>query len=126
MSDTKLLGRFGEAAAAEFLRKKRYTVLGLNFRTRLGEVDVIASKGSYVVFVEVKLRKDDSFANAREFVTRSKQRRVIAAAEEWLQRNGCSLQPRFDVIEIYAPQGVQTPKPDIRHWENAFSADGVM
>lgn len=126
MSGTNLLGRFGEAAAAEYLRKKGYTVLGLNFRTRFGEVDVIASRGRYVAFVEVKLRKDASFAQAREFVTRSKQRRVIAAAEEWLQRNGCTLQPRFDVIEIYAPQGTQTPKPEIFHWENAFSADGTI
>lgn len=46
-----------------------------------------------------------------------------AAAEEWLQKNPQKLQPRFDVIEIYAPDGVDTKKPDIRHWENAFTLD---
>ena len=48
---------------------------------------------------------------------------LTAAAEEWLQKNPQKLQPRFDVIEIYAPDGVDTIKPDIRHWENAFTLD---
>ena len=121
MSDKRLLGRFGEAAAAEYLRKKGYRLLGLNYRTRLGEIDVIASKSGFVVFAEVKLRKDDAFAQAREFVTPAKQRRLIAAAESWIQTNACTLQPRFDVLEVYAPRGTDTEKPLIRHWENAFS-----
>ena len=123
MTDTRLLGRFGEAAAADYLRKKGYKILGLNYRTRLGEIDVIASAGRYVVFAEVKLRKNDAFAQAREFVTPAKRRRLIAAAQSWLQTSECSLQPRFDVIEIYAPQGVRTAEPEIRHWENAFTSD---
>ena len=60
MNDTRLLGRFGEAAAAEYLRGRGYAILGMNYRTRLGEIDVIASKGKYVAFVEVKLRRPDS------------------------------------------------------------------
>jgi len=123
LTDTRLLGRFGEAAAAEYLRKKGYRLLGMNYRTRLGEIDVIASVGGFVVFAEVKLRRSDAFAQAREFVTPAKQRRLIAAAESWMQSSGCGLQPRFDVIEVYAPQGVQTRQPTIRHWENAFSTD---
>ncbi len=110
-----LLGRYGEALAAEYLRKKGCRILGMNFRTRLGEIDVIA--------VEVKLRKNAAFAEAREFVTFAKRQRLAAAAEEWLQKNPQKLQPRFDVIEIYAPDGVDTKDPDIRHWENAFTLD---
>ena len=124
MTDTQLLGRFGEAAAAEHLRRKGYELLGMNYRTRLGEIDLIAAKGRYVVFAEVKLRRSGSFAQAREFVTPAKQRRIIAAAQSWLQMNGEKRQPRFDVIEVYAPQGAQTAKPEIRHWENAFTGDG--
>ncbi|MBR6115591.1 MAG: YraN family protein [Oscillospiraceae bacterium] len=123
MRDTKLLGRFGEAAAADYLRKKGYTLLGLNYRTRLGEIDLIASKGRYLVFAEVKLRRDGAFAEAREFVTPAKQKRIIAAAQEWMQRTPTSLQPRFDVMEVYAPEGTATAKPVIRHWENAFGAE---
>ena len=123
MTDTRFLGRFGEAAAAEYLRKKGYRLIALNYRTRRGEIDMIASGGRFLVFAEVKLRKDSSFAEAREFVTPAKQRRLIAAAEDWLQRHPTDLQPRFDVLEVYAPDGTQTREPRIRHWENAFTAD---
>ncbi len=123
MSTTRLLGSFGEALCAEKLRKMGYLILGMNYRTRLGEIDVIAANRRFVAFVEVKLRQDDSFAQAREFVTRAKQARILAAAQEWLQQNPTSLQPRFDVAEIYAPQGTRTPDPVFRYWENAFSAD---
>ena len=122
MTDTRQLGRFGEAVAAEYLRKKGYRLLGLNYRTRRGEIDLIASEGRYLVFAEVKLRKSSAFAQAREFVTPAKQRRVIAAAEDWLQKHPGTLQPRFDVLEVYAPEGTQTREPVIRHWENAFGA----
>ncbi len=123
MTDTRLLGRFGEAVAADHLRKKGYRLLGLNYRTRRGEIDLIASKGRYLVFAEVKLRRSSEFAQAREFVTPAKQRRLIAAASEWMQNNASALQPRFDVLEVYAPEGTNTVEPLVRHWENAFSAD---
>lgn len=118
-----LLGRYGEALAAEYLRKKGCRILAMNYRTRLGELDVIAADRRYVIFAEVKLRKNAAFAEAREFVTFAKRQKLAAAAEEWLQKNPQKLQPRFDVIEIYAPDGVDTIKPDIRHWENAFTLD---
>ncbi len=123
MNDAKLIGRFGEAAAGEYLRKKGYELLGLNYRTRFGEIDIIASKGGIVAFAEVKTRRSADFAQAREFVTPAKQRRLIAAAQSWLQSGQCALQPRFDVIEVYAPNGIHTADPEIRHWENVFSAD---
>jgi putative endonuclease len=121
--ETKLKGRFGEEAAASYLKKKRYRLLGMNYRTRLGEVDLIAADRRFVVFVEVKLRRSDSFATAREFVTKPKQQRVIAAAQSWLQANPTELQPRFDVIEIYAPDGENSLDLRINHIENAFSCD---
>ncbi len=121
--NAKLLGSYGEALCAEYLRKKGYRILAMNYRTRLGEIDLIAADRRYVAFVEVKLRKSSAFAEAREFVTRSKQRRIVSAAREWLSLNKCEKQPRFDVAEIYAPQGSETASPEIRYWENAFSAD---
>lgn len=115
------LGAWGEERAARYLRLHGYRILERNFRCRQGEIDVIARKGSFIVFVEVKLRKNADHGEAREFVTWSKQRRVICAAELWLVKNSCELQPRFDVIEIYAPEGTGTLRPTIRHLENAFS-----
>ena len=117
--DKGLLGRFGEAQAAEYLRKKRWNVLGMNYRTRFGEIDVIAERGRYLAFVEVKLRKDASHGEAREFVTERKRQRLILAAQSYLQTHPTELQPRFDVIEVYAPEGAEG-KITLTHLENAF------
>lgn len=121
--DTKTLGRWGESAAADFLRKKRYKIIGIGYRTRLGEIDIIAENRNYIVFVEVKLRRSDNFAEAREYVGAEKQRRIIAAAKQWLCQNDTEKQPRFDVIEVYAPEGENTKKPIINWYENAFLAE---
>ena len=118
--DRKILGRWGEAQVAEWLRKHGYQVLEANWHCRFGEIDLIAGKGSFLCFVEVKLRKNAGFAQAREFVDRHKQERLRTAAECYLSQNPTELQPRFDVAEVYAPEGVQTRKPEIKYLENAF------
>lgn len=116
-SRAKLTGARGEQKAAEFLRKKGYEIVGLNYRVRGGEIDVIAQNHRYLVFAEVKTRASGSFALAREYVTAAKQRKLIFAAELYLASNPTKLQPRFDVIEIYNDSG------SINHIENAFDAD---
>lgn len=123
MEKSNLSGRWGEAIAAEYLRGKHYRILCGNFRCRFGEIDLIAEHGAYLVFVEVKTRRDSRFAAAREFVDRPKQQRLIVAAQMYLAQNETHLQPRFDVIEVYAPEGTQTKRPKLRHIENAFDAD---
>ena len=114
------MGTFGEDAACDYLRRRRYKIVGRNFSCRSGEIDIIAQRGRYIVFVEVKLRKDARFAEAREFVTAAKQRRIITAAELWMAKSRTELQPRFDVIEVYAPEGIQTKKLEIHHIEDAY------
>lgn len=123
MKNTQLLGSFGEACCAERLRKKGWRILAMNYRTRFGEIDLIAENRRYVAFVEVKLRRSADFAQAREFVTRAKQQRILAAAAAWLAENPTEKQPRFDVAEIYAPQGTETTAPEFHYLENAFTAD---
>lgn len=118
--DRKLLGRWGEEKAAEYLKKKHYKIIGMNYACRFGEIDVIAEKGGFVAFVEVKARKNADFAQAREFVDARKRKRLTAAAELWLASNGGNRQPRFDVIEIYAPNGTDSRNIRINHIENAF------
>lgn len=114
------MGAWGEALAAEYLRKKRYQILEANFRTRIGEIDLIASNRQYLVFVEVKLRKNADFAMAREFVDYRKQGKIRSTAQLYLAYHPTQLQPRFDVIEIYAPEGMETKSPVINHLEDAF------
>lgn len=118
--NTKLTGRWGEEAAANYLKKKKYRIVGLNYSCRLGEIDIIAENSDYVVFAEVKLRRSGDFAEAREFVTRSKQEKIIKTASIWLANNETVKQPRFDVIEVYAPEGTASRRMKINHIENAF------
>ncbi len=120
MGRSNLLGAWGESVAAEYLRKKKYKILCANFRCKLGEIDLIAADRNYLVFVEVKLRKNADFAQAREFVDRRKQSRIRTTAQLYLSWNPTDLQPRFDVVEIYAPMGAETKKPQIIHLEDAF------
>lgn len=116
---TRELGRFGEERAARYLRLHGYQILETNYACRLGEIDLIARRGRYLAFVEVKLRKSDGFAAAREFVTAAKQERIRRTAALWLSQHESELQPRFDVIEIYAPNGAEG-KITVHHIENAF------
>ena len=119
-AESKLLGRWGEAKAADYMRARGYRILASGYRCRFGEIDLIAENGQYIVFTEVKLRKDDRFAPARAFVDGKKQNRLRITAEAYLAANPTELQPRFDVAEIYAPQGTATKKPHIVYLENAF------
>ena len=120
MGRNNLAGAWGEALAAQYLQKKRYKILATNYRSRFGEIDLIASNRRYLVFVEVKLRKSDQFASALEYVDSKKQSRIRTTAEIYLSEFSTDLQPRFDVIEIYAPEGIETKYPKIHHLEDAF------
>lgn len=120
MGRNNITGAWGEAVAAEFLQKKRYRLVAANYRTRFGEIDLVVENKKYLIFVEVKLRKSDRFACAKEFVDLRKQERLKLTASIYLDQFPTDLQPRFDVIEIYAPQGTETKHPEIHHLEDAF------
>lgn len=118
--EARTRGRWGEELVAEDLRQKGWTIAATNFRCRMGELDIVASKGGYLAFVEVKLRKNARFGAACEAVTASKQRKLRAAAQYYLMCHPTELQPRFDVAEVYAPLGIHTENPNIYYIENAF------
>ena len=121
MDERKSRGDRGEAVVAVYLKKKKFTILEQQFRTRRGEIDLIAcSPEGVLCFVEVKTRKDDSFASAREYVTPAKQRRLRAAAQAYLVMRGDSESLcRFDVAEVYLKPGF-LKKPEINYIEQAF------
>lgn len=119
-NEARLLGRWGEEQTASWLRRHGCKVLASGYRCRFGEIDLIASDGTYLRFVEVKLRKSDAFAQAREFVDARKQERLRLTAQHYLSEHPGGLQPRFDVAEVYAPDGILTKKPVIKYLENAF------
>ena len=113
-------GTWGEVEVANYLRRRGYTLLAHGFHCRFGEIDLIAANHTYLVFVEVKLRKSPDFAAAREYVDRRKQDRLRATASMYLAQNPANLRCRFDIIEIYAPDGMNTANPAINHMEDAF------
>ncbi len=112
-------GKLGEDIALEFLTKKGYKLIERNYYSRFGEIDIIMKNDRYIIFVEVKLRKNNKYGTPAEFVTAKKQQKIIITAEDWLLKNKTELQPRFDVIEIYMPKD---NKVSINHIENAFDA----
>lgn len=119
--EAKLLGRWGEAKTAELLRQRGYTILAAGYHCRFGEIDLIAKTDKYLCFIEVKLRKNDSFAPGRAAVDKRKQQKLRTTAEFYLAEHPSEgLQPRFDVAELYAPQGMATREPEFHYWENAF------
>lgn len=115
-----VLGKWGERFVCDYLRERNWRIKDVNYRCRLGELDIVAEKGSYIVFVEVKLRKGNRFGLPREAVTQEKQRKLRATAELYLQEHPSLRQPRFDVAEVYAPTGANKFDVTITYIENAF------
>ena len=113
MERSDLLGAWGEALAADYLRKKHYTVEAVGYHCRFGEIDLIAANRKFLVFVEVKARADLSFQRPAESVTADKQRKIALTALYFLSANGLDDVPcRFDVIEVVGK--------DVNHIINAF------
>jgi len=109
----KLLGRVGEQKAAEYLEKKGYKIIEKNYKTHVGEIDLIACDGQDIVFVEVKTRSSDAFGLPSEAVDSKKQEKYYKVADEYLLKTKKKdLSSRFDVIEIENGQ--------INHIINAF------
>ena len=116
----RLLGDRGERAAARFLRRRGLRVLPRGYRTRLGEIDLIARDGDTLVFVEVKARRQGVPAEA---VTPEKQRRITLAALHFLRKYGLlEVRSRFDIVAIVWPD--ERGEPQIEHIPNAFEAVG--
>lgn len=118
--EKRLLGRWGEAQVAADMRRRGWVIVAAGYHCRFGEIDLIAENGKFLSFTEVKLRKNANYGTAAEAVDARKQRRLRATAELYLAQFPTRLQPRFDVAEVYAPQGYETKKPQIHYIENAF------
>ena len=110
-------GKAGEIAAVKFLKKTGYKILEKNFRKTYGEIDIIASKGENIAFVEVKTRKSDRYGTPAEFVTKEKQQKIIKCAYTYIQEQDLDAEFTFDVIEVY----MENKKvKNINHIKNAF------
>jgi putative endonuclease len=113
----KEIGESGEAFARSYLKRKGYRIIQTNYRTPLGEIDIIAKDGDTIVFVEVKTRKNLSFGYPHEAVTISKQKRLKRLALYYLKVNNLvDARGRFDVLSLVSGEGSYK----VEHFEDAF------
>jgi len=115
--NAQLTGQLGERLTAEYLRQKGYRLIASQYRCRHGEIDLIAMDGKTLCFIEVKTRTNVSVGMPREYVTRSKQEKLRAAAGLYLAEKGLDCTVRFDVAEVYL---ATNRKARIEYIENAF------
>ena len=95
------LGKSGEETVAEYLKKKGYTIVVVNYRCKVGEIDIIARDDSVLVFIEVKTRSDLKYGLPAEAVTPRKQRQISRAAQWYLtEKKLLDVPARFDVISV--------------------------
>lgn len=120
MSEARLaLGAWGEDQAVDYLRKQKLKIVERNFRTPVGEIDIIAKNKSSLVFIEVKTRRGTAFGTPQEAVGQRKQRQIVRTAQWYLQNNSNDkLQPRFDVVAILCQSDGAV---QITHLPDAFS-----
>ena len=113
-------GREGESAALRFLKKKGYRILEKNFRSKVGEIDIIAEQDGVIVFVEVKTRADHEFGHPYDALTPAKQRKIIQTAQSFLVQKRISDKTiRFDVVAVTS--NAEGPDPwKIELLQNAF------
>ena len=115
--DKRLIGILGEKLVCKWYTDRKYKLIGVNYKTRFGEIDIIAQNRNTIVFVEVKTRKDDKFYSAKEAVTYTKQQKIKSAAALYLSSHKIDdMYVRFDVAEVYHPD----KNPLINVIENAF------
>lgn len=121
--DRLRLGHAGEAAAVAYLRRRLYAVVATNFRTRYGEIDIIARRDGIIAFVEVKARRGQGFGKPFEAVGPRKQEQLRRMALAWLAMNQADPAVRratfrFDVIAIVI--GADGRVAELSHMEDAF------
>lgn len=118
---TKKIGNEGEDIAASYIRKKGYKILCRNYKGKKGEIDIIGYKDKTIVFVEVKRRAKKGLQKPEEAVDVRKQRKIIAAAKEFLAKEKLSEYKyvRFDILGITDTEDGR----NIEYYENAFVND---
>jgi len=120
MAEHNDTGSNGEVLAVNYLKQKGYTILETNWRFKNLEADIIASTNNTLVVAEVKTRSSNYLGEPELFVNKLKQKNLIKAANEYVQRNNIDFEVRFDIISIL----IKNTIPTINHIEDAFYANG--
>jgi putative endonuclease len=116
MAEHNDLGQKGEELALNYLQKAGYLIVQRNWRFGRAEIDLIAEKDGFVIFVEVKTRANNYFEEPEKAVTRRKQSQIIKAADAYFKETDCQLESRFDIITVVFDKKQEI----INHIEEAF------
>lgn len=108
----KLTGDWGEARAAEYLTRRGYRILARNYRSKWGEIDLVAKINNIVVFVEVKTKTTEAYGEPWEMVNKWKIEQVKKMGEGWCREHAWEGGVRVDVVGVYRESG------EIKHWES--------
>lgn len=100
MAESHQTGKKGEEIAVSYLTENGYDVMHTNWQSNHQEVDIISRQNDLLVFVEVKARRSEAYGSPEVFVTRTKQKMLIKAANHYLAKHHCDMEVRFDIISI--------------------------
>lgn len=120
-TNKRKIGNIGEKYSCKFLKKQKYKIITTNYNTKFGEIDIVAEKDNYIIFVEVKTRKEGGMYTPSLAVTRSKQEKIFKTAYLYLKEYPQNKNIRFDVMEVIH-QNKKVVK--INHIKNAFCQGG--
>lgn len=116
MSKTQIIGKRGESCAYDFYIKNNYTILERNWVFGHLEIDLIARNNDFIVFCEVKTRSSNPLVSPQEAVNKLKQKNIIRAANNYICRNGITLEARFDIISVW----VKGEEVTLEHISDAY------
>jgi len=116
MAEHNLIGKKGEENAIKYLQANGYKIRHCNWRFKKNEIDIICEKNNLLVVVEVKTRTSEIFENPKEAVTKSKQKAIIKATEQYIFTYDINLETRFDVISVI----ISGNETKVEHIEDAF------
>jgi len=114
----KKTGNYGENLAVIFLKKKGYKIIETNFRTRFGEIDIIAKKDDQIIFVEVRTKTNINFGAPEESINRKKQEKLILMANQYMSVKKL-LHNNFRIDGIFIV--IEQNNTEIRHLENIIN-----
>ena len=122
MGITQKIGNAGEKYVEEYVKNLGFIISAKNYRSKYGEIDIIAENNDTILFVEVKTRSENSKVRPYEYVDIYKQRKIFITAGIYMKRNGFGLQPRFDVAEVFV---TESGDMSLNYFENAFGAEVI-
>lgn len=117
--DSRLLGAYGEQCAARYLRDNGYKILSADYKTYVGEIDLVAQKKKTVCFVEVKTRTEGAMLPPSSAVGLKKRENIKASASIYMNLSKLKCEKRFDIIEVITDEN--NKMISLKHIENAFS-----